>query len=236
MESNFIYKQILARYALSGSEQLYYDGLSHLEINSDFVLKLVDIFRNPALFKIEMLDDVALETIIEYIERTHNYYITKKLPEIEQSIYLFLQEFETNHPLLKTLRVLYTNYYSHLVTHILMEEKCLLPYAKYLLEVLKNGFNAKAYFSKNFNGTINDFTSNHDDSHKLELDFIQKIASEYANNKTDSYIYRILQLQLESFKKDLRVHELIEDYILIPNTRILERKLEQKIKNFTIVN
>lgn len=236
LEGNFIYKQILARYTLSSSEQLYFDGLNHLEINNDFILKLVDVFRNPASFKIEMLDGFPLATIIEYIERTHNYYISKKLPEIEQSIYLFLQGFETNHPLLKTLKVLYANYYNHLVTHILMEEKHLLPYAKHLWAVLNNGFNTKLYFSKKFNCSLNDFVSNHDDSHELDLSLIQKIVNEYTNNKTNSSIYRILQLQLESFKKDLRVHELIEDYILIPNTRILERKLTQKVKMLTMVN
>lgn len=229
METNSIYKQIILRYSLHESDKLYYDKVNELKANDGFIVKLVDIFMNPSTFKIEMIDDFPLECIIEYIERTHIYYTSKKLPEIEETLDVLLQQVTSNQTIMTILSSFYAAYKKNLVTHILIAEKHLLPYIKYLQATIGYGFNYKVYLSKKIIYSLDDFKSDHKHSLEDDLVFIQKVIAQFYRNESNSTICEKFESLLESFKKDLQVHELIEDYILIPNAKILERELEQSI-------
>lgn len=147
-----------------------------------------------------------------------------------------IQEFNDKHPLIDILKVFYSKYCDDLITHITIEEKLLLPYINCLQNTIGNGFNSKTYFTKNFNYSLQVFSSNHEDSAETGLKHIQDIILKYTPRKTNNSIYRILFSQLESFERDLTIHALIEDYVLTPRTRILERKLEEKINLLTSRN
>jgi regulator of cell morphogenesis and NO signaling len=236
LESNFIHNQILDRYQVLNSDKLFSHGFINESINAEFVSKLIEVFKAPSCFRIEMFDKYDLNIIKQYIAYTHNYYITKKLPEMEQSIHLLIKEFGVDCPVLVGIINLYSVYYKKLIAHILIEDEQLLPYISYLQNVIEEGFNYKIFLTKSFNYSIASFASQHNDSSELNLGFIKQIITKHLPNLINSFSVKILLLQLETFMNDLAVHELIEDYILIPKARILERKLEQKISELITFN
>lgn len=236
MESNFIYNQIWDRYKAASDDSFFANAFNHNQINADFLAKLVDVFREPSSFRIEMFQDFDLNEIKHYIAYTHHYYITKKLPEIEQSIYFLVEQLRDKNPNINLLINLYLAYYNQLVSHIAFEDKQLLPYISYLQNALENGFNSKVLFSQKFNYSLANFATNHNETSELNLESIQHFIIKHLPQQTNSFAAKILLLQLETFKTDLIVHELVEDYILIPRSRILEKKLEKKILKLALLN
>jgi len=58
----------------------------------------------------------------------------------------------------------------------------------------------------------------------------------YQPPSTNQTPYRILITQLQAFERDLAVHALIEDRVLIPRTLQLEKKLYKLFSNTTKEN
>ena len=74
----------------------------------DFIPVLLRVFEEKS-FNAREFDSFPLHIIIDYIQHTHVYYLSKKLPEIEQSILLLSGHYESHHPILIALR----NFFLH---------------------------------------------------------------------------------------------------------------------------
>ena len=109
MEKDFPINQVMQRYNLHfGRELLYsYDELKRLNINQDFIYTLLKTFEDEEYFNFHEYDKFSIDTIIDYIYITHQYYLSKKLLEIEQSIEILLKDYSEKHPLLPQLNVFF---------------------------------------------------------------------------------------------------------------------------------
>jgi regulator of cell morphogenesis and NO signaling len=227
MESNFSMAQIMQRYDLAGDKSLLYsyEELRRIDIDQQFIYTLLRTFEDERSFSEKEYLQFSLETIIDYIRRTHRYYLTKKLREIEQSIDILLKDYSGSHPLLQILHNFFTAYSADLIAHIRAEEKHLLPYIKCLLKVEKKEAGAIEYFKATKNYSLQAFTDSHHDTEK-DLSDVRTAILQYNPPATNKTPYRILLSQLQYFEKDLAVHALIEDKVLIPRAAQLELKLK----------
>ena len=180
-------------------------------------MALLEVFENPAEFKPAKFENFSLVEIVDYIQKTHTYYIQKKLPEIEQSIYVLERGFPETHPLLLLLHAFYTDYTRHLTRHIEMEERELLPYITAL--ELGGTRNTQAI-------TISDFIEQHHDTEK-DLEDVRNAILHFVPPEDQQTPYRILLSQLQVLEKDLAVHALIEDDVLLPRALALEAERDQ---------
>lgn len=238
MENNYLHQQILDRYQ-TNNLFLHYQlkELQNINVNNEFVCSLLKAFDNSNTFPKEELNKFSLAIILDYIQRTHAYYITKKLPEIAQSIsLLLLDEDSHHHVLLHRLNTFFKQFYSDIILHIHQEENRLLPYINYLRNVIENGFNSKIYFNNKHVFSLQLFINNHKDNTETELQFMLNLIENYKPHFTNQTPYRILKLQLQTFEKDLKVHALIEDDILIPRALQLEKQLAKKLSDLIKVN
>lgn len=218
-------QQLLVRYHVEHAHNLVYsfDGLTALGIDAEFILALLQIQEDKSMFKQENFSQFRFSTIVEYIRKTHQYYLHKKMLEIEQNIHLLLKNYPNAHPLLVILNEFYKDYKEDLRKHIHFEERELLPYILHLEKVGDGKAKLEDYRS---NFTLNQFLEQH---HDTEED-LQKVCAtilHYSPPEGNQTLYRILVSQLQVFEKDLAVHALIEDEVLLPRAIELEKKLNQ---------
>ncbi len=223
MESDFQINQIMQRYNLTVDEKQPYSNeeIKSLGIDHQFIHSLLRTFEDEKTFSEEQYRKFPLEIIIDYIRRTHQYYLTKKLCEIEQSIHLLLKDYSGNHPLLHILNDFFFDYTTDLTKHINIEEKLLLPYIDGLLKFEKGESETHSYFVVTNHYSLQAFIDSHHDTEK-DLSNVRTAILCYDPPRTNQTPYRILVSQLELFEKDLSVHGLIEDKVLIPRALQLE--------------
>lgn len=208
--------QILQRYALP------YKGKQQILLLDDLVHELAYAFEMPGDFDAKAFDYFPITLIIDYIRRTHRLYLLRKLPEMEQSIHLLMQDYTDDHPLLCILLDFYSDYKNELSLHILQEEQRLLPYVDFLLDTEENGLDMYAFYRQNSEYSLSTFVHEHHDDTQKDLHRIRETILSHEPPATNASPYRILVQQLQNFERDLTVHGLIEDHVLIPRMKKVE--------------
>lgn len=215
-------RQVLARYNITQAHALVYsyEELTRLGVNAEFVFVLLEAFQDQKEFDTRSFDRFRLEVIVDYIRKTHQYYLHRKLLEIEQSIELLLKAYPEAHPLLVILQGFYASYKQHLTQHIEVEEEQLLPYIQHLDKVDSGKASFQAYPGAY---SLSRFLVHHHDT-EHELTEVRKAMLNYSPPPANQTLYRILLSQLEILEKDLTVHALVEEEVLLPRAMALERK------------
>ncbi|MBS1663891.1 MAG: hemerythrin domain-containing protein [Bacteroidetes bacterium] len=217
-ENSDFYPQVMQRYAAqppSSGEQ------------TDFIVTLLRVFEEK-VFNAREFDSFPLEMIVDYIQRTHVYYLGKKLPEIEQSILLLSGHYESQHPILIALRNFFHRYVQDLSEHIQAEESKLLPYIQQLREAGQSPADFSRFLIARRDYSIDCFLNDHHDTED-ELKDIRQTIRLYEPPKDNESLYRILLTQLQVFETDLCVHAHIEEEVLIPKAQQLEKELNNQL-------
>src|ERR1700757_1948287 len=123
-ENSDFYPQVMQRYVSHPSLP---------DVQQEFIATLLRAF-DEKIFSAGDFTTFPIGTIVDYIQRTHIFYFEKKLPEIEQSIGLLSDHYDSHHPILAALRNFFLRYVADLSEHIHAEERLLLPYIKPLQE------------------------------------------------------------------------------------------------------
>src|SRR5579862_5732844 len=203
-ENSDFYPQVMQRYITqppSPGEQ------------TQFILALLRVFEEK-VFNARDFDSFPVGIIVDYIQRTHVYYLEKKLPEIEQSILLLSNHYDAHHPILIALQNFFHRYVKDLSEHIRAEEALLLPYIQVLLEAERSPLDFSRFLLKRREYSVECFLKDHHDTED-ELKDIRQTIRLYEPPMTNESLYRILLTQLQAFEQDLRVHAHIEEEVLI---------------------
>lgn len=226
MESEFSFRQMMQRYQPLSSMAGSGEGIT---IEPDLIAILVKVFEDNRAFDVNAFDKFSLEMILDYVRRTHSYYVFRKLPEIEQSITILLKDYSAGHPLLPILHRFYADYQKNLTGHIRGEERELLPYIEYLLGTSKGQMDVTEHFIRTKDYSLQQFIEHHHDT-EMNIVEVEAAIKQYTPPSTSETPYRILVSQLEMLQKDLAVHALVEDRVLIPRALQLEEKLDARMR------
>lgn len=163
---------------------------------------------------VEKFEKFTTEDIIDYLVFNHHYYMTKKLPELQQSIeHVFGQEDVSN--LLRTLALFFGKYQKSLISHIKMEENVFFPMVKSLLNTSKEQLSK----TKKWTSFV-EFMGNHDPIED-ELKKVNLIIKEAVQGLKVPFAYSVFMNQIDLFEFDLRRHAIIEDEVLLPRVEAL---------------
>jgi regulator of cell morphogenesis and NO signaling len=201
---------------------------------TEFISALLRVFEEK-MFNARDFDSFPVDLIVDYIQRTHIYYLEKKLPEIEQSILLLSGQYESQHPILIALQNFFHRYVKDLSEHIHAEEELLLPYINALRESGLNPLSFSRFLLLRGEYSVDHFLSDHHDTED-ELKDIRQTIRLYEPPATNESLYRILLLQLQVFELDLRVHAHIEEEVLIPKAQKMEQTLNQQLQTRSPLN
>ncbi len=211
-------EELVKRYGLEKEgdkliEQLCKEKL----IDVPFFMELIKIFHNTDYFPQKQLLSFDITIVLDYLQRTHRYYIGRRLPEIEQMVQNIVSNDENEFAsfLLPFFRTLKTN----LTEHIKEEEKQLFPYIIALNQRLDS------LTTKFKNTFIASFADSHNHLIEDQLVLARSVLIENEKKTLDTMPLRVLIYQLDLLEKDLRLHAKIEDHVLMPKARLLEKEL-----------
>jgi len=181
-------------------------------INVGFCLVIINTFHDEDYFPETELKSFSPMLIIDYLKKTHQYYIEYVLPKLE---YLLRQLIESNKTEIRQLDIIeqfYKKYREELLLHIKEEEEQVFPYIKDLL--------ADQHTTAKYN--IHTFEKEHSNV-DIKLNDLKNLIIKYIAPVYDINTCNEFLITLFRFEKDIKDHARIEDKILIPQVVELEK-------------
>ncbi|WP_333667220.1 hemerythrin domain-containing protein, partial [Flavobacterium sp.] len=169
-----------------------------------------------------------LDLLIDYIEKTHHRYVEEK----SSVLYMFLDKLckvhGGRHPELFEINRLFIAGAGELAKHMKKEELILFPFIKKMVTAQKTN---QAISLPHF-GTVDNPIAMMQDEHTIEGERFAKIAeltNNYAPPADACETYKVTFAMLKEFEEDLHKHIHLENNILFPGAKALE-------KQFTILD
>jgi regulator of cell morphogenesis and NO signaling len=223
---NHFLEMVLERYDVMVSEQN-----SKIEVIAktkgveiDFFVEILNLFDSEKPFSKDNLLHYNIPVVLDYLERTHRYYLGKRLFELESSVHEVCAENYKDQYLQSLLQNFFTEFKTELWEHIEMEENFLFPHIIFL-QTAKEGFSAIETKRKLKNFSAEKFTSDHNDDSEKQLSELFDILDYLFPQTNFLSPVSVLKQQLRCFEKDLHIHALVEDEVLMPKVLVLEKNL-----------
>jgi len=225
IDTSKVYQIVTERFeAMSDSNGKPFQKMGNsIGMNPELIELILDLYNNDEDFPFEKMQKFSIEEILNYLQATHRYYLTKKLPEIEQSLVHIFIKYGQSHQLLASLAYFFNDYKTNLIEHIRLEERDLFPYIRTLIEASKESAEAKKT-ALNPDFSIKKFIEAHTPIED-ELEEVSKLISLYSGNDPMPLPYKIFLNQVSFLELELRKHAIIEDYVLVPMAIELEKRL-----------
>lgn len=220
MERNQYLEQLLSRYP--GHPGIWDDAIGRSRDQEEFLVRVLRLFESPENFIPEDFSSFQPELLVDYIRKTHQMYLVKRIPEMEQQLLLLKYDDETSafYALFQLFKVTFYK-------HIAAEESLFLPYLCRLIEAGKNLKGLSEFLVNENSFRMQDFI--HHESSENPLVRLGKDWKALSESKLNESPGRILSLQMEMFEKDLHVHDLIEDKVLIPMAHEMEEAITHRL-------
>ena len=186
-------------------------------LNGSLIQVLLKTYDETLEFPYAELSKFGIREILNYLKLTHRYYLTKKLPEIEQTILHLSEHYKNSHQLLVMLCLFFVDYKKKLEEHIRYEESYLFPYIENLVKGNLHRDSATLFSAKVFSENHTDIES---DLHRVRQTILK-----FTGSQKTPLPYNVFLSQLHYFEIDLCKHATIEDEVLIPMVMRLEEEL-----------
>ena len=195
-----------------------------LNINAGFFIEIMNTYHDPEYFPREKFLDFPLPLIVEYLKKTHHYYYTWYIPEIEKQLNELIASAPGENKL-SLLTRFYLKFRQELHEHLQFEDKYTFPYALQLQSIYENN-SQNALPQNKPEKSISDYEEEHGDVDTKLLD-LQNIIIKYLHADYDDNKCNTLLTTLYNFEDDLRDHARIEDKIMVPKVMQIEKLLFQ---------
>lgn len=198
------------------------------EINLGFFITIVNTFHDRQYFPKQHLQSFPASLLINYLLKTHQYYIEDKIPEIEALIKEMTANAEGNEEVYLLLQNFFNEYKDELTNHIEREENRVYPYAIALEEAINAGAFSQELRKRLDSYSILEYEEDHEDIEEKLFDFKNIIIKYLPAPVNNQLCFHILD-DLFMLEKDLNEHARIENMILIPKVEAMEFTLKNKL-------
>ena len=183
-------------------------------INIEFFLVIINTFHNDEYFPETEFKSFSPLLIIDYLKKTHQYYIEYVLPKLEWLLNQLIESNKTEVHQLTIIKQFYHQYREEFLLHINEEEFKVFPYITNLV----NKSNDNEQYC------IHSFEKEHTNV-DIKLNDLKNLIIKYIEPVYDNNICNDFLITLFRFEKDIKNHARIEDKILIPQVIELEKNL-----------
>ncbi len=199
-------------------------------VNLDFFIEITNSFADEDYIPQKELDTFPVSLIIEYLKKTHQYYLEEKIPELEKMIVEMVEKSSAEQD--KTMLVIgfFQEYKNELGHHIQREEEKVHPYIFEIEAAWQNGKLNPELYEKIREYSINDFAGEHDNVEEKLFD-LKNIIIKYLPPCKDKALCNRILLELFRLEKDLNSHANLEDKVLIPKVASMEKILLRSFSN-----
>jgi regulator of cell morphogenesis and NO signaling len=187
------------------------------QLNISFVLLVLNVFNDHTFSVSELLSKEYIPELIDYLKNGHQYFLVDKLPYINELIDRFIEK--TENPDSRLLRAFFKEYMNEVIEHMNFEEKTVFPYILSLYEKLLG----QEVNEELLRYRIDDFIDNHSNIEEKLDDLKQLLIKHFPPTKDRFYRNQIL-FELFDLEYDLNDHNGLEERILTPIVRTLEKE------------
>ncbi len=195
-----------------------------------FLASVLNVFHQQKE-TLEELKHFSVPVILDYLTRTHSFYLEKRLPEIEQTVEQLMKVMDEEEGHLRDfIQMLHRVIKKDVAHHIQLEERIFFPYVRTLHKALCSDEldNGMVQELRGYSAQI--FEQHHDDTLERQLHWMWTYLAKFKPMGERLSPFRILVSQLESFEVDLRVHSLMEEQVLLPRVMELESRVNKRFE------
>ncbi len=145
------------------------------------------------------LDEVQIREVIDYLRKSHDFYLSYRLPKIRAKLHNVLKGDKISSLIIEY----FDDYVNHIKEHLNYEEQEVFPYIEHLL------------CGESTNGYSIDKFSAHHDNIDQPLKELKDVITKYYNGGDSDDVTRII-LDLLLCAEDLARHNIVEDRLLVP--------------------
>lgn len=194
-------------------------------INPEFFLTILNAYHDHKYFPKKHLQSFPATTLVDYLNKSHRYYLDQKLPELEHLILKLKDNTELDEPTYLLLKNFFSEYKHELIQHINREEERVYPYVIKLESAIESGNISAGLLNEMEGYSIEDYEAEHDNVEEKLYDLKNIIIKYLPELKTDELLFHILK-ELFELENDLNDHSRIEDLILVPKVEAMEFSLK----------
>lgn len=192
-------------------------------INTWFFLEIINSFHNHQYFPQEQLQNYPAKLIIQYLSNTHDWYLNSKIPEIEGYIdQMQLTVSNENQKNIKLLHDFFSDYKIELEKHLEEEDKNIFPYVLTLEEAIEKKQIPDRLLKEIKVEPIEEYERGHEDVEE-KLGDLKNLIIKYMPPLICKEMCQKLLTELFRLETDLEDHSRIEDMVLIPKVKRLEK-------------
>ena len=196
-------------------------------IDLDLFLVILNAFLDHDTNKTLKIQEVSVDKVIYYLKATHQYYVERMIPEIENRINALIQHSDIDQKQFLLVKNFFEEYKNEFYTHIKLEEKTIYPYVVAVYQAFHNDALNEGLASKIKSCPIDAYAKEHSDIESKLYD-LKNILIKYLPQTKDSYLRNSVLIALFKLENDLNDHSRIENMVLVPLISNMEKELMSK--------
>jgi len=194
------------------------------QLNTSFVLMVINVFNDHTYSVSELLSKEYIPELIDYLKNGHQYFLVDKLPYINELIDRFIEK--TENPDSRLLRAFFKEYMNEVIEHMNLEERTVFPYILSLYGKLQG----QEVNEELLQYRIDDFIDNHSNIEE-KLDDLKHLLIKHFPPTKDRFYRNQILFELFDLEYDLNDHNGLEERILTPIVRTLEKEATENGQN-----
>ena len=223
---NYFILTVLNRFGiqLGFGDKTVEEVCKQFNVDLDFFLEIANAFVDPDYFPKKHLQTFPVKLITDYLQKTHQFYHQVKVPEIEQLMKEMIDLCYTQKENLGLLKKFFNDYKQELSNHTRREEEVVFPYTLAIEEAYlgKNPDHKILVLMETY--SIDVFKNEHDNIEEKLFD-LKNIIIKYLPQPKDPRLCNKLLYELSILEKDISDHSRIEDKVLVPKIREMEKAI-----------
>ena len=197
------------------------------DVDVDFFLEIVNAFVDKDYFPKKHLQTFSVKLITDYLQKTHDYYHKLKVPEIENLIEEMVDSCYTQKENIVLLKKFFNDYKQELLNHTHREEEVVFPYTLAIEKAYNSEESDNSVIELMETYSIEIFQNEHDNIEEKLLD-LRNIIIKYLPQPKNSRLCNKLLYELFNLEQDINDHSRIEEKVLVPKIREMEKIITKK--------
>ena len=186
----------------------------HYNMNVTLVLAVMNLFLENEV-SVRKLTVQMIPDLIEYLRRSHRYYLDQKLPYVNELIEHFIEQ--TENPDTRLIQTFFKEYANEVDEHMQLEDSTVFPY----VQALYNKACKIQYDKKYMKYSADKFLKHHSDIEGKLNDLTHLLIKHFPPTK-DRFYRNMILLELFELQYDLNDHSYVEEQILVPLVKQIE--------------
>jgi regulator of cell morphogenesis and NO signaling len=200
------------------------------QINAEFFLEIANSFADEDYIPQKDLNSFPLGLIVNYLKKTHQYYLEEKIPELARMISEMAADYKQDPDKAALINSFFREYCDQLNQHIEREETKIQPYVLEIESAYQAGKASPELIKKIKKYSILDFADEHDNVEE-KLNDLKNIIIKYLPPSKNTSLTNHILTELFRLEKDLNAHANLEDKVLIPKVAAMEKTILSPQKN-----